>query len=146
MALRNQGKQLFADAQADIPEALLAYSKGSYPASRFADAICVCGCRTFLFATDDENGAAERQCTACESASLIANSAEVEEEMELVQSECTCEGDVFELTLGLAVYTDEPGATRWIYVGARCVECSLVGCYVDWKCDGDDVEALLANA
>jgi hypothetical protein len=146
MAIRRKGKKLFADAQADIAEALRDYSSDSYPASRFADAVCTCGQRTFVFAVDDQEGAAERQCVTCDTPALMANSTEVEDEMELEQCECPCGKDVFELTLGLALYADSDDDVRWIYVGARCIACGQVGCYSDWKCDGDSAQDLLARA
>ncbi len=33
---------------------------------------------------------------------------------------------------------------RWLYLDCRCVKCSLVGCYADWKNEYNGYEQLLA--
>lgn len=142
MAYTRRGSRGFADEQSDLPEALRAYADG-YPPTRFADAACECGSHQFLFAVDDDEGAAERECVRCERAAFIADSADLADSANLAQCECTCGADVFELTLGLATYEDDADAVRWIYVGARCVACGEAGCYSDWKCDGSESAAVL---
>ncbi len=147
MALRKKGDKAFGDSVADIRDALVAYATGGYPPTVFADAACACGGTTFVLAVDDDEGAAERRCTACDAPALIANSADVEDDMTLEPCGCPCGRDVFELTLGLALYAGSATDVRWIYVGARCVTCGDVGCYVDWKCDGSETASdLLTRA
>lgn len=135
-----------ADAQTDIPDALRDYAGRGYVPTAFADARCACGGQLFALAVDDDEGAAERQCTSCQAFASIASSADVAESAELEACACPCGGEHFELTLGLALYADSDDV-RWIYVGARCPACRQVGCYADWKCDGSErATDLLARA
>ena len=50
----------------------------------------------------------------------------------------------FEITVGVALYADSEDV-RWLYIGCRCPECNLSGCYGDWKNEFIGFRDLLAR-
>jgi hypothetical protein len=133
MTLSNRAGQTYGDTQADIPERLRHYSrKNGYPAEHFADAMCRCSNRTFTLLVDDTEGAAIRKCIACGHEHPIGDGDEYLEGAELEECGCPCGAEGLELTVGVALYTGSQDV-RWLYIGARCPHCGLVGCYADWK-------------
>jgi len=132
MALTSRAGQSYGDSQADIAGYLRAYSSQGYPAEHFADAACGCANRTFILSVDETQGAAVRKCTACELEHPIGDSGEYLDEAELEECGCPCGAVGLELTVGVALYTGSQDV-RWIYIGARCPQCGLTGCYGDWK-------------
>lgn len=148
MSPTKRGKYWYGKTQADLREELLRYSeKNGYPIDHFADAVCKCGGRVFTLDLDDIQGVAGRICSACGDEHLMADGEEYVEDAELERRECICEKDLFEITAGVHVYrgpkevlTEE---VRWFYVGCRCANCGLVGCYGDWKNEHTDYRKLL---
>ena len=144
MALSRREGQVYGEAQADIPEYLRGYSEDGYPALHFADAVCTCSGRIFLLALDEAEGAALRKCTGCGDEHAIGDSEESLEDAELEECGCPCGAEGLELTVGVALYAESEDV-RWIYLGARCPHCGLVGCYGDWKNEFEDYNKLLAR-
>ena len=133
MALRKTGKYRYGDTQLDLPEALLDYSaKNGYPTTHFRDARCTCGGDRFRLLLDDGAGAAVRTCVACGGEHPIGDSADYLDEAELAECECPCGEGTFEITAGVALYTESEDV-KWLYLGCRCPGCGLVACYGDWK-------------
>jgi hypothetical protein len=150
MSLTKRGNYWYGQAQADIRDDLLRYSKKSgYPIDYFADANCRCGGRLFTIDLDETQGVAGRICVVCGDQHLMADGEEYAEEAEFERRECVCGKDVFEVTAGVHVYRDPALAltedVRWFYIGCRCADCGLVGCYADWKCEYVGYQSLLAN-
>jgi hypothetical protein len=145
MALRRENNQSFADSQADIRDELIRYSKlNGYVAEHFADAKCNCGSTQFKLVMDENAGVAVRLCQSCGDEHGMGDSDDYADEAELNISECTCGGDLFEITVGVSFYADSEDV-RWLYVGCRCPVCSLTGCYGDWKNEFNGYQQLLAN-
>jgi hypothetical protein len=144
MAVHRRQDSLFADSQSDLPEVLRDFSEDGYPATHFADASCSCGCRTFQLAVDDDAGVAIRTCTQCGNEQPICDSGEYLDEAELQYCQCLCDSQVFEITVGVALYADSEDV-RWLYVGCRCPACGLSGCYGDWKNEFPDYRELLSR-
>ena len=121
------------------------YSENNvYAIQQCIDHTCACGASLFLLAVDDSEGVAETACIACKALKPVADSGEFAEDASLEQCECVCGGDVFEVTVGVALYA-ESDDVRWIYVGARCVKCDIAGVYCDWKCDGGNYRTMLGG-
>jgi len=145
MAIEKRGQHSYGDNQADIRTELITYSKhNAYVAEHFAEAVCVCGHKTFHLVVDDEEGAAIRICTACEEQHPIGDSKEYLEDAELEECECPCGEEAFEITAGVALYA-ESNDVKWLYLGCRCPACGLTACYADWKNEYEGYEKLLAN-
>jgi hypothetical protein len=85
-----------------------------------------------------------RVCGTCGDDHAIGDSDEFLDEAELEEKECLCESPLFELTIGVALYADS-NDVRWLYVGARCPACGVLGCYGDWKNEFNGADALLAR-
>lgn len=145
MALHIRGGHHYADGQFDIRSELQRYSADNYPAQHFADAVCVCGSRHFRLSVDDTEGVAVRHCAVCGHEHPIGDSADYLEDAELEECKCPCGHGIFELTVGVALYS-ESEAVRWLYLGCRCVVCGLVGCYGDWKNECEEYREFLAKA
>src|SRR5882757_6596326 len=104
MSLRQQGKHIYGDAQADIRAELLRYSElNGYSASHFSDAVCKCGGRRFYLLMDDTEGAAVRECVACQEKHAIGDSDEYLADASLEECECPCGEGTFEITAGVAL-------------------------------------------
>lgn len=138
-----RGKHYFGEDQADLRSEIESYAK-TYPATQFAETICACGGRAFRVAVDDEEGAAVRTCDTCEQAHPIGDSADYLKDASLDECECPCKRDLFEVTVGVALYP-ESVAVKWLYLGLRCTSCGLLAVYGDWKNEFDDYHELLAN-
>ena len=132
MVVRNKNGLLYADSQADLPDVLRDFSEQSYPATQFADAVCDCRSRTFRLAVDEREGAAVRTCTKCGDVHPIGDSSDYLEGAELESCECICDSTALEITVGVALYAESDDVC-WLYIGGRCPECKLSGCYGDWK-------------
>ncbi len=144
MSLRKKGEWWYGDSQADIRDELKRVGTlNGYLPTRFADVKCKkCGCRTFRLAMDDNEGAAIRTCSKCDTEHPIGDSGEYLANAELLISSCICEKEVFEITVGVSLY-DDSDDVRWLYVGCRCPACGLTGCYGDWKNEFIDYRKLL---
>jgi hypothetical protein len=144
MALSKRGDCHYGSTSDDTRAFLADYSADGYPAQHFAECRCGCGGKQFRLALDETQGAAVRTCNACESAQPIADSAEYLEEASLEECACPCGAEAFELTIGVSLYADSRDV-RWLFVGARCSRCGLIGCYGDWKNEYLGYEELLAH-
>jgi hypothetical protein len=145
VTLKKRGKHRYGDAQADIREELTRYaSLNGYPAQHFADAVCVCGVRTFRVALDDTAGAAVRTCSACAIVHPIGDSEDYLADASLDECACPCGADVFEITVAVSLYAESEDV-RWLYLGCRCPACGLTAVYADWKNEFDGYRELLAR-
>jgi hypothetical protein len=145
MALRKKGKFYYSDSQIDIREELLRYSRlNEYPATRYADSVCLCGGRFFTLLVDDNEGAAVRECVACRGEHPIGDSEQYLADSELEECECPCGDNTFEITIGVALYADA-NDIKWIYVGCRCINCKLTACFGDWKNEYDNYQEFLSR-
>lgn len=144
MALITRDKHFYGDSQADIREYLSKYSSSEYAVHHFADAFCKCGNRTFGLRIDDIEGAAVRICKACGNDHPIGDSEEFLAKAELEECECPCGQSILEITVGVSLY-DGSEDVRWLYIGCRCPNCGLTGCYGDWKNEYPGYRELLAR-
>jgi hypothetical protein len=48
--------------------------------------------------------------------------------------------------VGYAGYDDDPTGIKWIYVGVRCAQCGVLGCFAEWKVALSDALNLLDKA
>jgi hypothetical protein len=142
MGVRKKGKWWYGDSQADIRTELARFGKSNYLPTEFADAKCSCGTTTFRLAMDEAQGVAVRTCSQCAAGHPIGDSDEYLSDAELEKVLCLCDGEVFEITVGVALYEDSEDV-KWLYVGCRCPSCNLTGCYGDWKNEFQDYRALL---
>jgi hypothetical protein len=127
-------------------QAIREYSaKNGYPATHFVDCVCGCKSRLFRLRLDDVQGVAIRVCAKCKHEHPIGDSADFLAEAELDDAQCPCKGDVFALTIAVALY-DGSQDVRWLYIACRCPKCKLAAVYGDWKNEFDDYRKLLARA
>ena len=145
MALSRKRGHWYGTDDLDVQTELVRYSKANgYEASRFSQAACLCGGRTFELETDEDVGAARRVCAACGSAKLMGDSAEYAAEAHLENHICVCDHPLFAITSGVALYRDS-NDIRWYYIGCRCRSCNLVGVFADWKSESGDADAFLVE-
>jgi hypothetical protein len=144
MALRKQGEYWYGDCQADIRKELLRYSEGvTYLAQHFADAVCVCGRKEFKLLLDDGT-AAVRICSSCHREHPIGDSDEYLDDADFEECECICGKGIFEITVAVSLYEGSKDV-KWIYIGCRCTNCGVTGCYGDWKNEFIGYQDLLAR-
>ena len=148
MALTKRGQYYYGDTQADLHVELARFSaKNAYPIDYFVDCVCKCGHTQFEFYVDESAGVAGRVCSKCRHQHTMADGAQYLKDADPQGIACFCDTEAFEVTAGVHVYRDAGDVlsdhVRWFYVGLRCPECGLLGCYGDWKNEYQPVEELL---
>ncbi len=117
----------------DLAAYLSAYTAENYPAEKILQIKCECGSTELRIQLDDDEGCARRTCNDCGESRFVADSGEYWDDAAPGDGQCPCGHEVFNLGVGYSHRED--GDIRWITVGARCVECGVLGAYVDWKID-----------
>ena len=145
MALSKKGRYWYGTENSDIQVEIARFSQlNKYEAVKFSAASCVCGGDTFKLESDEDAGAARRICTQCSAVKLMGDSATYASEATFDNHVCECDGEVFSITSGVALYQDS-NDIRWYYIGCHCKKCNLVGVFAHWKCECDDADAFLAE-
>ncbi len=152
MALRKEGEHWFGDDLDDLRKEMRRYSKlTGYVCGRDYAPECACGGGvmtkafgrgTFFILADDEEDGAALVCGNCGAEGFVADSQRFIRPKLLRDeafSECVCGKRDFHIVVGAALYADSTDV-RWWYVGGRCVHCSMLGVYIDWKDDGTPFE------
>lgn len=145
MTLHKRGKHYYGDSQADIRDEVLRYSQlNEYVAQHFANALCKFGSKTFKLALDDNEGAAIRIYSQCNTEHAIGDSEDFLEDATPEECACPCGTESFEITIGVSLY-DESEDVKWLYLGCRCSKCGLTAVYGDWKDEYIGYRELLAR-
>lgn len=145
MSLSKRGKYWYGTTSQDLEPEIIRYSKANkYQAVVFAQSVCACGNKVFKLESDETEGVAKRICSHCGQESLMGDSAEFVDSANLEGHICVCDGEKFELLSGVALY-EGSNDVRWFYIGCRCHDCSLVGVFADWKCEGGDAAVFLSK-
>ncbi len=111
-------------------EILRVSTEDGHPASVFDALVCDCGSETFTLFSDEKVGGALAVCSECEANHSIYDTADFLED--IGQNICACEHDVLRLMVGFTLDGEGENAD-WVYVGAECTHCGLVGVFVDWE-------------
>ena len=133
MAIDTSGRWWTGTEFRDIDEYLRALTASGYPVSEVVQSKCSCGGTVFSLLRDEEEGCAQRLCRACGERAFIADSAEIWDEAEPAPAVCPCGSKYAELGVGFSNRRD--GEIQWVTVGQRCVQCGVLGSFVDWKID-----------
>ncbi len=149
MTLEKRGAYWHGDSHEDLRSELTRYSERSvYSIDNFVDVRCECGNDSFHLLTDEDAGVAIRQCTECGYQHMMGDSGDFADEAEVEQHVCVCEADIFQITAGVHRYRNQDATpstdVRWLYIGCRCIQCGLVGCYADWKNEFNGYDKLMA--
>ncbi len=65
---------------------------------------------------DDNEGAAIRICSACNTEHAIGDSEDFLEDASLEECACPCGSESFEITIGVSLYDDNEDV-KWLYLG-----------------------------
>ncbi|WP_202741009.1 hypothetical protein [Acinetobacter sp. 'aerobic (ED)'] len=145
MSLYQKGKYWYGQNRDDLRLEMTRFSHlNGYEAKEFASSFCRCGNHIFCLESDENEGIARRICTQCNHAHLMGDNAEYIEDAELEEHICICDNQQFELESAVALY-DGSNDVRWYYIGCRCTNCSLIGVFADWKCEGGNATKFLAK-
>ncbi|MGR8932875.1 MAG: hypothetical protein ACU837_00625 [Gammaproteobacteria bacterium] len=145
MALKKKGRYWYGTTTDDVCVEIIRYSKlNGYEAVAFSESACSCGSHNFKLESDEEEGAAKRICSSCGEVILMGDSEEYATDANFYDHVCVCDGEIFELVSGVALYQGSEDV-RWYYIGCRCIECSLVGVFADWKCEAGNASAFLSK-
>jgi len=130
MTVDTSGKWWIGDTPADIAEFLHAYSSKGYKATEFRLAKCQCGSLEFRLDADDNEGVARRTCVACAREHFICDSDEYWDEANPEAWKCVeCGSQHANVGVGFSMYEDDPTGVKWLYVGERCANCGILGCF-----------------
>ena len=145
MTIDTSGKWWVGSEASDIGEYLTAYGADNAPVSAFRLSRCACSSVTFFLDADDEEGGAKRTCTGCSSQHLICDSAEYWDDAAPERWRCVeCASERTNVGVAFSLYDD--GEVRWLYVGERCANCGVLGCFAQWKVAYAPSAQLLAQA
>lgn len=146
MTVLKKGRYWFGTEDADVQVELVRFSRlNQYEAVKFSVASCTCGGSTFKLESDEDAGAAKRICAGCGTTKLMGDSVDYAADAQFDNHLCVCGAETFAIISGVALYANS-NDVRWYYIGCRCSACSLIGVFADWKCEGGDADALLAEA
>jgi hypothetical protein len=138
MAIDTNGKWWKGTAPEDVRAYLEAYAEDGYQMHDFRSARCPCGGVAFRLEADADEGVARRTCTLCGGVRFIADSEEYWSDADPEVWNCVdCGSEVTNVGVGFSLYGDQRGI-RWVYVGARCTRCGILGCFAEWKVGKDD--------
>jgi len=149
MSIIKKGNTYLGTCQKDVHEELSRYAiLNELPIHKFKDAVCECSSDIFRLFIDDEECVAIRECTSCHKRHVMLDGESYLDDAEFYQATCTCDTSYFQITVGLNLYPDDAGLSndvRWLYIGCRCPQCNLIGCYADWKNEFNGYKILLEN-
>lgn len=132
MSVDKSGQWWVGASPQDIKEYLEAYSAEGYRSQQFRQAKCACGGDTFELFADDDESCAKRICASCAVEHFICDSAEYWSYATPEKWKCTgCGSTSANIGVGFSLYED--GEVRWPYVGQRCSNCGILGCFAGWK-------------
>jgi hypothetical protein len=136
MAIDKSGKWWIGSDAEDLREYLIAFSEDGYLATEFRMACCACGSNVFHLAVDSDEGTAKRSCVDCGGAHFICDSEEFWEDASPKKWKCIgkCKSKTVDICVGFALRENRDDV-HWIYIGVRCSQCGVLGCYGDWKID-----------
>ena len=132
MGIDKSGKWWIGTSPDDIKEYLEAYTAKGYPAQAVRQAKCKCGSETLELFADDNEGCAKRVCISCGVEHFICDSGEYWSDATPEKWKCIeCASTKANIGVGFSLYED--GEVRWLYVGERCLNCGILGCFAGWK-------------
>ena len=155
MAIDKAGEWWKSEVAADIRPYLSALTNTGYPATEYRQCACRCGSTEFHAEYDSDEGLCRRICSECKFVHYICDSDEFWEEGNPEALVCAvCQEMQFNLMVGFAFYEVElkrkwfflkqrPKFIRWIYVGCRCTNCKVLGCYAEWKSGSENTRKLM---
>ena len=145
MAIDTSGKWWVGTEPNDIAAYLDRYGAGNAAVSAFRLSECACSSVTFMLDADDDEGCAKRTCTRCAAEHLICDSADYWNEASPIRLHCVeCKNEPANVGIGFSLYED--GEVRWVYVGVRCTNCGVLGCFAGWKVGYSPSAQLLSQA
>jgi hypothetical protein len=145
MSIDKSGKWWVGTSVDDLKEYLEAFSADGYRVHEFRPAKCKCGGETFEVLADDDEGCAKRTCTSCAMGQFICDSEEYWSDATPEQWKCIeCGFTSANVGIGFSLYED--GEVRWLYVGERCANCGILGCFAGWKIAYSPSKQLLEQA
>jgi len=132
MTIDTSGEWWVGSDPGDLAEYLGAYASDDAPVTAFRLSQCDCSSITFSLDADDDEGCAKRTCCQCAREYLICDSAEYWQDASPVHWQCiNCHSEKTNVGVGFSLYED--GDVRWLYIGVRCANCGVLGCFAGWK-------------
>jgi hypothetical protein len=142
MAIDESGEWWIGSEASDIETYLAEYTAAeeAYPATVFHPVACPCGSDRFRLVR--AGSITQRTCPSCGQVRYICRDGQpihweeaTEEETPEPYSCISCDGDVADVCLGFAGYPEAPelDAVKWFYVGVRCHQCGVLGCFNSGK-------------
>jgi hypothetical protein len=146
VAIDTSGRWWRGSQGEDIEAYLAAYTAESYGMKHYRACICACGSTEFSVERDAADQA-RRKCAGCGTLHYIADAEEDWEPGLAKRYKCIeCKSPRCNVGVGYAGYDDDATGIKWIYVGVRCAQCGILGCFAEWKVALSDALDLLNKA
>ena len=142
MAVDTSGEWWKGTGPDDVRAFLEAYAAEGYAVHDFRLARCTCQSDVFRLEADDDEGTARRSCARCGEQRFICDSEEYWAHAAPEAWRCVeCPSETTNIGVGFSFYEDGRGI-RWLYIGVRCTDCGMLGCFTGWKVGHDDMSLL----
>ena len=121
------------DSADDITEYLQEYTE--LPDIDVKSVVChECGGNIFELKGDQDEGAVQIKCSACNRKKIILDCEEIWKDVSHKTVKCPiCKAKGFNIKVGFV--RRENGDAKWVYIGERCVSCETLMSSFDWKID-----------
>jgi hypothetical protein len=94
---------------------------------------CPCGGEEFELHADYNEQVVRRECRSCGQRRWLCDGKRYSRRAKLTNWNCLgCGGQTANSGVGFRLYEDLD-AVYWVFLGARCVACKLLECYLSWK-------------
>jgi hypothetical protein len=99
----------------------------------FLPSRCRCGSTEFFLHADFDEQVVRRQCRTCGTRRWLCDSGHYARRAKLKRWSCLgCRRRLANVGVGFRLY-EGLDAVHWVFVGARCLGCGRLECYLSWK-------------
>ena len=135
MSIDKSGKYWKGKTLDDLKQYIIGFAE--YKPELIKQSVCECSNKIFNITHEPDEGFVKIKCSQCGKEKYIADCAEIEDEIDPEKLTCQCKSEDFEVCVGFSfIKEDEENIDiKWITVGARCIECGMLGSPADWKID-----------
>jgi hypothetical protein len=139
VAIDDSGEWWIGSEPADIEHYLFLFTRSENSYATTACRATICSCSSDRFRLERAREVTRRVCAACGRTSFICREAEDWEEA-IAEEETqaflcvNCGSPEVNIGVGFAGYeSPDLDAVKWFYIGVRCADCGILGCFNDGK-------------
>ena len=138
------GNYWVGDSADDIKEYLEAYSGNS--AIDVKPILChSCGSNSLNMRVDCDEDVIQVKCPKCGYKKILLDCEEVWEDSNPRLCKCPVCKNGKEYNIQIGFSRRENGSVKWVYIGNRCINCGVLGSYLDWEVNYEPTDEMENN-